>query len=549
MKTLSRMIRLSAVGLVVMSISSGSLSQEIAPWKEISANNDCGINCLVVACKLLGKTTDKQEMCTLAKLGIRGTNFENLAHAARQKGLSCRGVMWSLRQLRDWKKPAIAHWENHFVLVRGFQRANRINIIDPPQMPFSMSAEEFREKWDGRLLLLSDKPISIFVGLGRTYVGAAAIVLCVAALSAVLWPRALRTGRLNKIEAAKLVSPSSGLVPMLLLAHGMGLFVTDSLGAPQKMAEKASVGKSYLDVGDNRILNHEIDFGRVIQGAKLECGLVLMNKSERPVEIKGVVTSCACAAAILSERIVPPGKSAQIKIGFNAQGLFGKVSKPSLIRFENSDLKPIKLELKAYVYVPGARFTRSGLYFDKTMAGTGAIRKIEIANRDDPASKWKIVEIHTSSPVITAEYLPNRGVIQVKVSKDAPIGPIREKVIITIKDQGGLSPAEVPVKGEIIGPLKVIPDHLYLGTVEKNGLIRRSFSIVNLTNDEPVIVSPKQTDETTLRLDDVGNDRTVYGVELRAPSNSGFFKGKIRFETNLKEQAFLDVLYAGFVRD
>ena len=299
----------------------------------------------------------------------------------------------------------------------------------------------------------------------------------------------------------------------------------------------------------NKVLDHEIDFGRVIQGEKLKYDVVLVNKSKETIKIKGVAASCACAAAIVSEKTISPKGSAQIEISLDAHGLFGKVSKPSLIRFENSDLKPIKLELKAYVYVPGVRFTKSGLYFDKVVCGTEMMRKIDIANKDDPASKWEIVEVCTSSPIITAEYLANRGEIQVKLSRDAPIGLIREKVIVMIKDQDGLSPAEVPVEGEVIGPLKVIPEHLHLGTVEKNCLIHRSFSIVNLRKDRPVTVSPTGTDKTKLSLEDRGDDRIVYHVELHAPGKGGFFKGELRLETNLKEQALLDIPYAGFVQD
>lgn len=550
MKTLSRMRQLAVAGLVVMSISSDSLAQEIVPWREISANNDCGVNCLVVACRLLGKATDKQEIRTLAKLGIRGTNFQNLALAARQKGLFCKGVEWSLRQLRAWEKPAIAHWENHFVLVREFERPDRIRIIDPPQMPFTISAEEFKEKWDGKLLLLSDKPISFFVGLGRTYVGVAGIVLCVAALLAVFRPRVLKTGRLNKVEAAKLVSPLSALVSIFLLAHGVGFLGTDCLAEAQKKTqEKVRTAENYLEVGDNKVLNRDVDFGRVLEGEKLKYALTLINGSERPIEIKGVAASCACAATILSKKIIPPREAAQIGVTLDTQGLFGEVNKPSLIRFENPDLKPIKLELKAYVYVPSARFAKSGLYFDRVVAGTEVLRKIDIANKDDPASKWEIVEVRTSSPIITAEYLSSWGEIQVKLNRNAPIGPIDEEVIVMIKGQDGSSPSEVPIKGEVIGPLKAIPEHFYLGEVEKNCLIRRSFCIVNLRKDRPVTVSSIAADEANLNLEHKERDRTVYRVEFHAPNRAGFFKGNIQLATDLKEQASLHIPYAGFVRD
>jgi ABC-type bacteriocin/lantibiotic exporter with double-glycine peptidase domain len=86
-----------------------------------------------------------------------------LSQAARQKGLYAQGVKWNWKRLRKWPNPAIAHWENHFVLVLGSTKDNQIKILDPPSDPLLMDANSFCEKWDGKVLLLSDKPINTFL--------------------------------------------------------------------------------------------------------------------------------------------------------------------------------------------------------------------------------------------------------------------------------------------------------------------------------------------------------------------------------------------------
>jgi hypothetical protein len=157
-----------AMGLPLILLCSPGWAEDMAVWKEVMANRDCGVNCLLVACKLFGKDGDKREMATLARLGPNGTNFQNLADAARQKGLFCKGVRWNLASLRRWDGLAIAHYgDSHFVLVKGFQDPQTIHVIDPPHTPQLMKAVDFCKAWDGKVLLLSDRPIPLFAGFSH----------------------------------------------------------------------------------------------------------------------------------------------------------------------------------------------------------------------------------------------------------------------------------------------------------------------------------------------------------------------------------------------
>ena len=98
-------------------------------------------------------------MATLSKCDQNGTNFYNMSNAIKQKGLFCKGVNWDLPKLKKWNSLAIAHWDNHFVLVQNVTN-KEVRVIDPPKMPFNMPVNEFNKKWDGNLLLLSQYPIN-----------------------------------------------------------------------------------------------------------------------------------------------------------------------------------------------------------------------------------------------------------------------------------------------------------------------------------------------------------------------------------------------------
>ena len=152
--------------LAISSLSRPSLAEELVPFVEIATNQDCGVNCLVIACRMFNLPVEKSEIAALAKLTPQGTSLFHLSEAARSKGLHTRIVKWSTHQLARWPDPAIAHWENHFVLVAGQTETDKdshnrlaLKIIDPPLMPYMLDRDTFNKKWDGHCLLLSQRPI------------------------------------------------------------------------------------------------------------------------------------------------------------------------------------------------------------------------------------------------------------------------------------------------------------------------------------------------------------------------------------------------------
>ena|GEM_PF-3146586 len=531
--------------LAVLAAGSPVFAGEMAVWSEVAPNRDCGVNCLVIACKLLGKATDKQEISTLAKLGVNGTNFKNLADAARQKGLYCRGVKWSLAQLRAWNRPAIAHWREHFVLVRGFEGPKGINIIDPPKMPFVMDTAEFQKKWDGKLLLLSDEPISPFVGLGRTYACTLAGILCLA-LIALLLRRCLHRRRPSAVvEDSTSASPPSALVIVLFAC---ALSFSPAHAKPNTKSQDPPAPKSILEIADAAPAYHKIDFGRARQNDKLTHVLVLTNKSPNVVKIKGVATSCSCTAAILSKNEIPPAQSGEVRITLDTTGLFGKVYKPCLVQFENPALRPVKLDLLAFVYSPSARFTVSGLYFDKVPAGAAAVRAFTIVNKDDPAADWRIVKVATSSPNLTAEYLPNRAEVRCALSPDAPFGPINESLLITINSQDGSSTIQMPLRGDVMPPLKTIPARLYLGAVRADRPVSVAFKVTASlsSNPSPLELAPPRNTSLRVKVTRRNNEEAVCLAEIPAPHKKGFFRGEILLKTGRDTQPELRIPFAGF---
>lgn len=83
-----------------------------------------------------------------------------------------------------------------------------------------------------------------------------------------------------------------------------------------------------------------IDFGDIVQGAKVEHTFVLTNTGAAPLVISNVAATCGCTVPNWPKEPVAPGKSAEIKVSFNSTGKMGKQN--SVVRIYSNATEPIE---------------------------------------------------------------------------------------------------------------------------------------------------------------------------------------------------------------
>jgi uncharacterized protein (DUF58 family) len=83
-----------------------------------------------------------------------------------------------------------------------------------------------------------------------------------------------------------------------------------------------------------------IDFGDIVQGAKVEHTFVLTNTGTAPLVISNVAATCGCTVPNWPKEPVAPGKSAEIKVSFNSTGKMGKQN--SVVRIYSNATEPIE---------------------------------------------------------------------------------------------------------------------------------------------------------------------------------------------------------------
>ncbi len=94
------------------------------------------------------------------------------------------------------------------------------------------------------------------------------------------------------------------------------------------------------------------DFGKTKQGKILNHVFKFRNTGDTTLLIKNVRTSCGCAAALVSDKEIPPNKNGEVKVTFNTRGYGGKVSKYIYIESNDPDQPTKQLTVIASIDVP-----------------------------------------------------------------------------------------------------------------------------------------------------------------------------------------------------
>ena len=94
------------------------------------------------------------------------------------------------------------------------------------------------------------------------------------------------------------------------------------------------------------------DFGNVKEGQVESHVFVFDNTGDAPLLIKRVRTSCGCAAALISDKNIDPGKKGELKVTLNTRGYEGNIAKYIYVE-SNDRSQPVKqLQISATIEVP-----------------------------------------------------------------------------------------------------------------------------------------------------------------------------------------------------
>ena len=130
----------------------------IFPFIKQAGAMECGTTALAMIFKYYGFYDVRSFLSSLAEVNTEGTDLYTLSEIAEGFGFETEGYQMSYEHLDEIPLPCMAHYEgNHFVVI--YKHSPRyIWIADPAIGKYKLSREEFENRWNGVILMISPTP-------------------------------------------------------------------------------------------------------------------------------------------------------------------------------------------------------------------------------------------------------------------------------------------------------------------------------------------------------------------------------------------------------
>jgi len=284
----------------------------------------------------------------------------------------------------------------------------------------------------------------------------------------------------------------------------------------------------------------KFDFGKAVEGDKLEHTFVLNNPGGAPLKTLRTQTSCGCTTAQAASDTIPPGGKVELKVVFDTLGRVGKNRKFIDITTDSTKSERVRLEILAEIeplFSFEPRFVRMTPKY-----GEEAKQEVKLVGKSVAEAKPKIVE--TVGEGVTAELAQSadgQPIVRL-VASGKKIGVGSGRVVL---DTGLERPNRAVLRfaWDVKGNIEVVPSYPYFDPSrpdlnQRILRVRSSKEGFKLTSVKVTEGPFKASIEPTPKADakDAGAPTQVapgYAVKVELDSSKGELKdGKLLLVSN-----------------
>jgi len=333
-------------------------------------------------------------------------------------------------------------------------------------------------------------------------------------------------------------SRTAGLAVVLLLA----MLVAPSFG--QQWAEDMFGERTH-------------DFGMVARGGKIEHRFTLENIYEEDARIVSARSSCGCTTPKFSNKILKTWDKTEIVAVLDTRKFLGQKDATITVRLDLPYPAEVQLHVHAYI--------RSNLVIQPEAITFGTVTqgavarntvKVSYAGRGD----WAIDEVTTDNPSLKVQAVETRragGLVDydliVELAKDAPVGYIREHLILVTNDTqprasrvpvtvegvvvrgvaapGVAVPTGVAAEGIVVPTITVHPSMLLLGVIGPGESATRPL-VVQGSKPFKVVSATCEDKRFACATSQTPRVRHLLPVTFTADEQTGTINGKIIIKTD-----------------
>ena len=279
----------------------------------------------------------------------------------------------------------------------------------------------------------------------------------------------------------------------------------------------------------------EINFGEIEEGEDAVCTFSFKNKGNETLILEATKTGCRCLVAQPSKVQLAKGESGELAATYDTLNANGDVKSNVLLFTNDPKAKIVKLTItgtikKPYVYQPHS--------LDFGEAGAEEFKERNIVITKLTKREMEVSEVETSNPWLRASLVgrdtgnlqgglsTGNNQLAVRIGADAPIGPIKEEVLVSLLIMDSSKPIrqiKIPVKGYVQGDLAYEPKTIFWGTVAQ-GQVKGATITVKSNSGKPVDVKAVKSQKGLVKIDgvDVAQTSVCIRVELKKDLDMDF---------------------------
>lgn len=289
----------------------------------------------------------------------------------------------------------------------------------------------------------------------------------------------------------------------------------------------------------------EYDFGEALGGSEVRHNFTIQNIGQQPLTILSMTETCACTAAIVSQRDVPAGANAIIEAVLKIPSENTLVEESISVFTNDPTQNTLILTFKGRAFVPLKTFPERLAFGNQKLVQRPLTKRISLHLRTEVEILGVRTDSEHISAILTHGQIPH---VEVQLLPTLPVGQFTHHILIDYKYGQKGTTHEIPVFGEVLGAFTVSPKRLFFGLV-KDKAVSKTVTISSVSKQPFKITSVHSGSAyITTKVNSPGHG---VGYQLTATVNpeapAGELSSEILVKTNNPSQPTLRVPFSAIV--
>jgi hypothetical protein len=222
------------------------------------------------------------------------------------------------------------------------------------------------------------------------------------------------------------------------------------------------------------------DFGKVMEGTKVEHEFTVSNKGTSDLLIQRVVAGCGCTAAAALNTAIAAAAESKITVSLDTVGMSGLQNKTVRVYSNDTDNPIMTLTLNGDVQQK-VTVQPENILFESITRGQKEPASRDVKISTERGGNIKIGEIESFSKYVKIENISGdqyEKKFTIQLDSALPLGDFRERIIVSLSG-ASKSTINIPIYANVKGFLQLNPPALSFGIISGKEPITRQVTIEN----------------------------------------------------------------------